>query len=84
MRIIVNSMIPHTAANRVKSPKMKEMAARVSRIVKKYVSGTTILAPNKCRTRPLASGDPVTNSAHRGKSECNQKAATTSLNATKA
>jgi hypothetical protein len=82
--IIVNCITAHTAASRVASPKRKEIAARVSKAVKKYVKGITMLTPNRFRTRPFASGDPAANATHRGMSECNQKAATTTLSGTNA
>jgi hypothetical protein len=62
---------------------MKDTAPRVSRRVKKYVRGRAMLDPNRFRTKPFAIGCPATNATHRGITEFNQKAATTTLSATK-
>jgi hypothetical protein len=62
---------------------MKDTAPRVSRRVKKYVRGRTMLDPNRFRTKPFAIGCPAANATHRGIAEFNQKAATTTLSTTK-
>ena len=81
--IIANCMTAQTDANLTTRPKMKDTAPRVSRRVKKYVRGRTMLDPNRFRTKPFAIGCPTTNATHRGITEFNQKAATTTLSATK-
>jgi len=80
--IIANCMTAQMEANLTTRPKMNDTAPRVSRRVKKYVRGRTMLDPNRFRTKPFAIGCPATNATHRGITEFNQKAAITTLSAT--
>jgi len=81
---MANSITPQTAASRMSNPRRNAIAARVSRTVKKYVKGTTMVSPNKFRTKPFASGCPAASAIQRGISERNQNAAATTLKATNA